>query len=96
MSLAMPLLNQERLWRSTQELAAFTLPDQPWTRRAFSDLFLQSRQWLLKQFEEAGLTVRVDAAGNLIGRREGRKPGLAPITTGSHCDTVMYGGRYDG
>ncbi|HJE63737.1 MAG TPA: hydantoinase/carbamoylase family amidase, partial [Alcaligenes faecalis] len=96
MSLAMPLLNQERLWRSTQELAAFTLPDQPWTRRAFSDLFLQSRQWLLQQFEEAGLTVRMDAAGNLIGRREGRKPGLAPITTGSHCDTVMYGGRYDG
>ncbi|PWE15035.1 Zn-dependent hydrolase [Alcaligenes faecalis] len=96
MSLAMPLLNQERLWRSTQELAAFTLPDQPWTRRAFSDLFLQSRQWLLQQFEEAGLSVRMDAAGNLIGRREGCKPGLAPITTGSHCDTVMYGGRYDG
>ncbi|WP_394063603.1 Zn-dependent hydrolase [Alcaligenes sp. WGS1538] len=96
MSPAMPLLNQERLWRSTQELARFTLPDQPWTRRAFSELFMQSRQWLQAQFEQAGLTVHVDAAGNLIGRREGRKPGLAPITTGSHCDTVMYGGRYDG
>lgn len=96
MTTSFPPLDEERLWRSTQQLAEFTAPEEPWTRRAFTDLFIQSREWLWQQFEQAGLTVHLDAAGNLIGRREGRKLGLAPIVTGSHCDTVMFGGRYDG
>lgn len=45
---------------------------------------------------EAGLDVRVDAAGNLIGRREGAQPGLPAIALGSHIDTVINGGRFDG
>lgn len=49
-----------------------------------------------QQYEAAGLEVSLDAGGNLIGRREGRNPNLAPIVTGSHCDTVVGGGRYDG
>lgn len=44
----------------------------------------------------AGLTTRMDAAGNLIGRREGAKPGLGTILVGSHSDTVPDGGRFDG
>lgn len=73
-----------------------TCPGQLWTRRAFSDLFIQSREWLRQQFEAAGLKVTIDAAGNLIGRREGRNPKARPLMTGSHCDTVNSGGRYDG
>ena len=45
---------------------------------------------------ESGLMPRVDVAGNLVGRREGRIDGLAPIVTGSHIDTVPNGGHYDG
>jgi N-carbamoyl-L-amino-acid hydrolase len=45
---------------------------------------------------EAGLSVRLDPAGNLIGRREGGDPARPPIVTGSHCDTVVGGGRFDG
>ena len=41
----------------------------------------------------AGLDVRVDAAGNLIGRREG---GERTLVLGSHLDTVRDAGRYDG
>jgi len=92
----MPPLNAERLWRRVETLSSFTLPDQPWTRRAFSDLFLASREWLAGQFAQAGLEVRLDAGGNLIGRRPGRNPGASPIVTGSHCDTVVGGGRFDG
>lgn len=44
----------------------------------------------------AGLTVTLDEAGNLIGRRAGLRNDLAPLVTGSHCDTVVGGGRYDG
>jgi N-carbamoyl-L-amino-acid hydrolase len=49
------------------------------------------RQWMV----ELGLTVQVDAIGNLFGHRAGRKE-VAPVMTGSHIDTVRTGGRYDG
>ena len=42
---------------------------------------------------DAGLAVREDAAGNLIGRRDG--PGKT-LVLGSHLDTVVDAGRYDG
>ena len=77
-------------------LAAITEPDRPYTRRAFTPTFLKGRDWLKQRFEVAGLTVHVDAAGNLIGSRAGRNPGLGTIMLGSHSDTVPDGGRYDG
>jgi len=46
--------------------------------------------------KEAGLTVRIDAAGNILGRREGKDPKLATIMFGSHIDCVPNGGSYDG
>jgi N-carbamoyl-L-amino-acid hydrolase len=96
MTIAYPPLNAERLWKRVETLSVMTLPDVPWTRRAFSPLFMQSREWLRGQFEAAGLKVELDAAGNLIGRRAGRQASRKPIVTGSHCDTVVGGGRFDG
>ncbi|MFJ1254120.1 Zn-dependent hydrolase [Cupriavidus sp. CuC1] len=93
---AIPSINADRLWKRIQTLSLLTLPDQPWTRRAFSPQFVKSRAWLKAEFKAAGLEVRVDAAGNLIGRRAGKRKGLAPLVTGSHCDTVVGGGRFDG
>ena len=93
---AFPPLNADRLWSRVETLARYTLPDAPWTRRAFSPLFEQARAWLAQEFADAGLDVRLDAGGNLVGRRAGRAPALKPIVTGSHCDTVMNGGRFDG
>ncbi|MDR7035966.1 allantoate deiminase [Methylobacterium sp. BE186] len=46
--------------------------------------------------QEAGLRARLDAAGNLIGRAEGREPGGPVLVIGSHLDTVRDAGRYDG
>jgi allantoate deiminase len=47
---------------------------------------------------EAGLTVRTDAIGNLIGRREPSVPSSSARTLllGSHLDTVRDAGRFDG
>jgi allantoate deiminase len=45
---------------------------------------------------EAGLTVSRDAAGNLYGRRPGRRPELGEVWSGSHLDSVPDGGRFDG
>jgi beta-ureidopropionase / N-carbamoyl-L-amino-acid hydrolase len=91
-----PALNGERLWRRVQKLAEFTVPTRPWTRRAFSAEFLAARCWLEAEFRGAGLHVRLDEAGNLIGRLPGLRPSDRPLITGSHCDTVIEGGRFDG
>ncbi|OZI75055.1 Zn-dependent hydrolase [Bordetella genomosp. 12] len=93
---ALPALNADRLWSRVDTLSRMTLPGQPWTRRAFTPLFDQARAWLRAEFEAAGLTCRIDAAGNLVGRLEGRDAAKKPLVTGSHCDTVLEGGRFDG
>jgi len=62
----------------------------PAHRRAQAQLV----QWM----EEAGMAVRVDAIGNVIGRYAADPAVAAPkvLMTGSHFDTVRNGGRYDG
>ncbi|KVC77556.1 Zn-dependent hydrolase [Burkholderia ubonensis] len=91
-----PPLNADRLNARVEQLARFTRPDVPWTRRAFSPLFIEARAWLAEQFAQAGLSVSLDAGGNLIGRRDGSGRCAKPLITGSHCDTVVGGGRFDG
>jgi N-carbamoyl-L-amino-acid hydrolase len=77
-------------------LAGLTEPGRPYTRRAFTAQFPAGRDFLRDRFQAAGLETRIDAAGNLVARRPGRKPGLGTIMLGSHSDTVPDGGRYDG
>jgi len=45
---------------------------------------------------EAGATVRLDAAANLIAEIPGTRPELAPLVMGSHLDSVADGGALDG
>jgi N-carbamoyl-L-amino-acid hydrolase len=66
------------------------------SRVAFSDADLAGRKYIRSLMEKSGLNVRVDAAGNIIGRREGRDPKLPVILFGSHIDSVPHGGNYDG
>ncbi|MFZ5676482.1 MAG: M20 family metallo-hydrolase [Pseudomonadota bacterium] len=63
------------------------------SRTAFSPSFKEAQAWLRGRMIEAGLTVRIDAAGNLIGRFG--PPGPAVICA-SHIDSVPNGGRFDG
>ena len=49
-----------------------------------------------KWMATAGMSVREDAVGNIIGRYEGEQVGLPAIMVGSHLDTVLNAGRYDG
>jgi beta-ureidopropionase / N-carbamoyl-L-amino-acid hydrolase len=66
------------------------------SRVAFSDADLEGRKYIRSLMEKAGLKVRVDTAGNIIGHREGRNPKLPVILFGSHIDSVPHGGNYDG
>jgi N-carbamoyl-L-amino-acid hydrolase len=51
---------------------------------------------LAEWMSQAGMTVRRDMAGNVIGRYEAQQPGAPALLTGSHFDTVRDAGKYDG
>ncbi|EWM41180.1 N-carbamoyl-L-amino-acid hydrolase domain protein [Bordetella holmesii 35009] len=67
-----PPIDADRLWSRIETLSRMTVPGQPWTRRAFTPLFDQARTWLRAEFDAAGLSSHIDAAGNLVGRMSGR------------------------
>ena len=85
-----------RIAEDIDALARLTEPGRPWTRRVFSPLFLEGRAYIEARMRSAGLETRVDAAGNLIGRRAGNRRAKGVIMLGSHSDTVPDGGRFDG
>ena len=91
-----PEINAARLLTRLDELAQLTDPQRPYTRRAFTPLYELGRAWLRAEMETAGLRVSLDAGGNLIGRREGSVPHAPTLMLGSHTDTVVGGGRFDG
>ncbi len=53
---------------------------------------LRVQAWM----QEAGMDAEIDAAGNVVGRYEGQRPGLPAMLLGSHIDTVRNAGKYDG
>lgn len=65
-------------------------------RLAFTPEDLQARYRVQQWMTDAGMTVRIDAAGNLIGRYPGVDETAPVLATGSHIDTVPSGGCYDG
>jgi N-carbamoyl-L-amino-acid hydrolase len=80
-----------------ETLSSYRDPDAPgWTRRVFSTIDREAREWVAEKMADAGLEVETDAAANLCGtlRGAGRLPGA--VVTGSHTDTVQGGGRFDG
>jgi beta-ureidopropionase / N-carbamoyl-L-amino-acid hydrolase len=80
-----------------KELSQFGAnPEGGVSRVAFSDADVEGRKYIRSLMEKAGLTVRVDTAGNIIGHREGRNQKLPVILFGSHIDSVPHGGNYDG
>src|ERR671916_3084520 len=86
-----------RLWESLMERAAIGATPKGGVRRlALSDLDRQARDLFRTRCEEAGLSVRTDAIGNMFARREGRDPARLPVLFGSHLDSQPSGGKFDG
>ena len=89
-------VNGERMAADLAALAEMTRREQPgYTRLAYSEEDRQARVWLREKMAAAGLTVRLDAAANVIGRRAGESE-ASVLVVGSHIDTVPNGGRFDG
>lgn len=66
------------------------------TRLALTKEYKESLDLITTWMEQAGMDVRLDQAGNLIGRKEGSSPELKAVAIGSHIDSVGNGGKYDG
>jgi len=92
-----PAVNGDRIQQHVTALSKYGAnPEGGVSRVAFSDADIAGRKYVAGLMQEAGLTIRTDAAGNIIGRREGSNAKLPPILIGSHTDSVPGGGNYDG
>lgn len=63
-----------------------------------TDANKRAREFFIERLTERGLDVRIDAVGNIVGRwvPEGTDPAARPVATGSHLDSVVAGGIFDG
>ncbi len=96
-SQSLPRVNGERLNRHLTELAQFGKTAEGGTHRvAYSDEDLAARKYVMRLMEDAQLDTSIDAAGNIIGRRNGKNTSTKPLMIGSHIDSVPQGGSYDG
>jgi ureidoglycolate amidohydrolase len=87
-----------RLHDAIAELAGFN--DDPAaggiTREVYTPTYAAALERVAAWMREAGLDTRLDAVGNLFGRWAGSEPDVALVLTGSHVDTTLNAGRYDG
>jgi hydantoinase/carbamoylase family amidase len=87
-----------RLEQTIAELAGFN--DDPAaggiTREVYTPTYRAALDRVVAWMEEAGLATRLDAVGNLFGRWAGAEPDAPVVLTGSHVDTTLNAGRYDG
>jgi beta-ureidopropionase / N-carbamoyl-L-amino-acid hydrolase len=89
-------INSQRLQGTLEKLSEFGRnPEGGVTRLAYSDTELPAREYVIGLMKQAGLEVRADPAGNLLGTRPG-SDNLPVLLFGSHIDSVVKGGNFDG
>ncbi len=87
----------ERIRTDIEALAAFNAtPGEGLTRLSFTEEHRKAAQYITEQMQQAGLAVRTDAVGTIIGRMEGTDPAAPVVMCGSHFDSVKNGGNFDG
>jgi allantoate deiminase len=85
-----------RLMARLDAFAAYTDEPGRLTRLFLSDAHRRAAAAFIGWCGEAGLAARIDPAGNVVARYEGKREGAPALMLGSHIDTVRDAGRYDG
>jgi len=89
-------INADRLHRRLDDLAHIGALDEGGVRRlAFSDTDRAGRDVVEEWMRDLGLTIHIDALGNIAGVRDGTEDGPV-VLLGSHTDSVGRAGRFDG
>lgn len=89
-------MNIDRLKQTLNDLNNFGATDKGITRLAYSEEDKKARSYIINLLKEENLKVRVDECGNIFARRDGEGVNHPVIACGSHIDTVVQGGRFDG
>lgn len=86
-----------RIAENLEYLKRFTAtPDEGCTRLPFTKEAREAVDYLKSVMEEIGLEVHEDEAGNVFGIHRGTDSSLPCVMSGSHYDSVLNGGNYDG
>jgi len=89
-------VNSQRLRSTLVKLSEYGRnPDGGVTRLGYSETDMAAREYVIGLMKDSGLSVRIDPAGNIFGHRDGSQK-LSVILFGSHIDSVVHGGNYDG
>lgn len=87
----------ERVKRDIEKISEFNAtPGDGITRFTYSNEDRMAREYFLDQFKKLGLKTKIDSVGNIRARLEGLDPDLPVVMSGSHIDTVLHGGKFDG
>ncbi|WP_425408898.1 Zn-dependent hydrolase [Hyphococcus sp.] len=94
----LPRANASRMEARIEQLSAFGANDDGGVDRvAYSEADIAARAWAMDLMRALDLeNVRIDAGGNILATRPGTDPEAKPIMFGSHIDSVLGGGNYDG
>ncbi|WP_103106688.1 allantoate amidohydrolase [Brevibacillus reuszeri] len=89
-------VSAQRIAQRIEELAACSTTVRGVTRLSFTKESETANELVSQWMREAGMIVRRDELGNLIGRYEGTQPDAPALLIGSHLDSVVEAGKYDG
>lgn len=89
--------NLNRIRDTIEKIAEFNVtPGKGCTRFSYSKEDQAAKSYLVEKFQDLGLKVNIDAVGNIRARLDGLDPTSPVVLTGSHIDTVLNGGKFDG
>ena len=97
MSAHEPTIDAARFWSTVMRSGQIGPGKAGGLRRlALTDADKEMRDVFVTWCTEAGCTVTTDRVGNIFARRPGTDDHLPPVLMGSHLDTQVAGGKYDG
>lgn len=90
-------IDAARVEEYVMTLAQYGAAEGTGVRRAvYTPEWMAAQAQIAAWYAAAGLRVRQDAVGSVWGRLDGTEDDGAVIVSGSHIDTQLPGGRYDG
>ncbi|MCE5285460.1 MAG: Zn-dependent hydrolase [Pelosinus sp.] len=90
-------MNEEWIVNEIDKIARFSQSGAGVTRSSLSEQAAKARQYVASLMTDAGLVVRIDQIGNVIGRLATKENSeRAVVMAGSHLDTAEGSSKYDG